>query len=159
MQAVDIDGHFHDVSSDEISWRVHVYAIVIENDRVLLSPQHGPGRYDLPGGKVDIGESLEDGLLREVREETGVDVRITRQLATRDNLFKVTFREPQEVWHSVMIYYLCEKTGGDISDEGFDHHEREYASLAEWVELSRLDQIQIAASYDWREFVRQALHD
>ena len=159
MRAVDIDGNYHDVNPDEISWRVHVYAIVIEDDMILLSPQHGPGRYYLPGGKVDTGESLEDGLLREVREETGIDVRVVRQLATRDNLFKVTFREPQDVWHSVMIYYLCEKVSGDISDENLDEHEQDYAGRAEWLELDKLDDIQPAASYDWRIIARQVLGD
>lgn len=159
MRAVDIDGKYHEVSPDEVSWRVHVYGIVLQDDKILLSPQFGPMKYDLPGGKVDISESLEDALIREVREETGIAVRVVRQLDIHDNLFKVTFREPQEVWHSVLVYYLCEKLSGDISDEGFDEHERGYAERAEWLDLSRLDEIEPAASYDWRIIVRKLLGD
>lgn len=159
MRAVDIDGNYHEVNPDEVSWRIHVYGIVIKDGKILLSPQHGPMRYDLPGGKVDIDESLQAGLIREVREETGIEVGVVRQLDVRDNLFKVTFREPQETWHSVLVYYLCERVSGDISDQGLDDHEKSYAGQAEWVELSRLDDINPAASVDWRTVVRQVVGD
>lgn len=157
MRAVDINGNFHEVSKDEVSWRVHVYGVIINEGKILLSPQHGENRYDLPGGKVDIDESIEEGLCREVKEETGVDVRIIKQLATRDILFKVTFREPQEVWHSVMIYYLCQMTGGSIAEMKLDEHESSYAREAVWLDLGELDSISPAASYDWREVVKAHL--
>ena len=40
MRAIDIDGHYHDVSADEVTWRPSVYGIVIEGGKILLSPQH-----------------------------------------------------------------------------------------------------------------------
>lgn len=155
MRAVDIHGNHHEVSLDEISWRVHAYAVIIEDDKILLSPQHGDNRYDLPGGKVDLGESMEDGLVREVKEETGIEVSPVRLLGVHDVLFKVTFREPQEVWHSVMLYYLCDKVGGRINTDGFDEHEASYAQEAVWMNLDQLDGISPASSYDWREIIRQ----
>ena len=142
-----------------MSWRVHVYAIVVDDGKLLLSPQHREGAYDLPGGKVELDENLEDGLLREVQEETGITVRPVRLLTMRDNFFKVTFREPQETWHSVMMYYICEKVGGEISTEGFDENEKSYARMAEWVPLDQLADIMPAASFDWRTLVEQVLHD
>lgn len=155
LQAIDIDGNYHDVDIKDVSWRVHVYGIVIDGDKILLSPQHRDNGYDLPGGKVDLDETLETALVREVREETGVGVEVVQQLTVRDNFFKVTFREPQETWHSVMIYYLCRKVSGEISIDGFDEHEKQYAKAAEWIPLSELDQITPAASYDWREIVSE----
>lgn len=156
LRAVDIDGVYHDVDVADVSWRVHVYGVVLDGDKILLSPQHHDNGYDLPGGKVDLDETLEAALIREVCEETGIDIDVVRQLAVRDNFFKVTFREPQETWHSVMIYYLCRPIGGTISADGFDDDEKNYADLAEWVDINRLDDISPAASYDWREIVRQA---
>lgn len=159
VKAVDINGKYHDVSIDDVSWRIHVYAIVVDDGKLLLSPQHREGAYDLPGGKVELDENLEDGLLREVQEETGITVRPVRLLTMRDNFFKVTFREPQETWHSVMMYYICEKVGGEISTEGFDENEKSYARMAEWVPLDQLADIMPAASFDWRTLVEQVLHD
>lgn len=156
LQAIDIDGNSHEVGSKDLAWSVHVYGIIIQDGEILLSPQHRDNGYDLPGGKVNLDESLETALLREVREETGIDVSITRQLAVRDNYFKVTFREPQEVWHSVMVYYLCKVIGGEISTAGLDEFEKQYAGKAQWLPLSRLDKIHPAASYDWRQIVHEA---
>lgn len=157
VTAVDIDGNKHMVSLDEATWRVHVYAIVIEEGKILLSPQHRENAYDLPGGKVDIGEGLEAAVVRECLEETGIEVRPIELVTAKDIIFKVTFREPQEVWHSVMMYYLCEKVGGDISTAGFDEHEQEYAQQAEWLPIDQLDSITPAASVDYRPIVTEGL--
>lgn len=156
MQAIDIDGNYHDVSPDEVKWRPSVYAVVIRDGKILLSPQHGKG-YDLPGGGVELDENFEGAVIRETKEETGIDVRVMKTLAVRDNFFKVTFREPQETWHSVMVYYLCEYTSGEVSTDGFDEHEKSYAEIAEWIPLERMDEISPAASYDWREIIRAAI--
>jgi len=156
IDAIDINGQYHQVPITDITWRPSVYGIVFDGDRVLLSPQHGKG-YDLPGGGVDMNESFENALIREVKEETGIDVAVKKVLAVRDNYFKVTFREPQETWHSVMVYYLCEKIGGELSMSNFDEHEKSYAQLAEWIDLSRLDSIVPAASYDYREIIRMVM--
>ncbi|MGB3023873.1 MAG: NUDIX domain-containing protein [Candidatus Saccharimonadales bacterium] len=153
--AKDIDGNEHEVDESEISWRVHAYAVIIDGDKILLSPQHGD-KYDLPGGKIELAESVEEGLVREVKEESGIDVSVHKLLGIEDIVFKVTFREPQEVWHSIMLYYACEKTGGEISIDGFDKYELEYARPAEWVELSRLSDIVPASSVDFRKYITQA---
>ena len=156
MQAIDIDGKYHEVSPDEIQWRPSVYAIVIKDSKILLSPQHGKG-YNLPGGGVNLGESLEVAVVRETKEETGLDVRVIRTLTVYDNLFKVTRPGAQGVYHAIMVHYLCEMTGGNLSNAGFGEYEKDYAQLAEWVLLEKLDTISPAASYDWREIVRAAI--
>jgi ADP-ribose pyrophosphatase YjhB (NUDIX family) len=157
VKAVDINGNYHDVSRDEVQWRIHAYGIVVVDNKILLSPQHGDSRYDLPGGKVEIDESVETGLKREIKEETGIDVHVIKQVAVRDIIFKVTFREPQDVWHSVMVYYVCEKIGGTTADMQLDEYEREYAGEAVWLDLDRLDDISLASSYDWRQVVQEYL--
>lgn len=158
MKAVDFEGNPHDVSIDELAWRPSVYGVVIQGDKILLSPQYGSG-FDLPGGGVNLGESIEDALVREVKEETGIDVNVVSLLDVKDNVFvwRPDDVEKRRVSHSILLYYLCKMTGGEISIDGLDDDEKEYASEAVWLELDRLDDISPAASYDWRQVVQEYL--
>jgi len=50
-----------------------------------MSSKGNPGKWDLPGGKVDAGESLEEGLLREVAEETGLTISLLHVLGAAES--------------------------------------------------------------------------
>lgn len=67
--------------------RVRVTAVVVVDGRVLLLKQDtGSGRsWSLPGGKVDPGETVREALVREMREETGLDVEMGRLLYVCDH--------------------------------------------------------------------------
>ncbi|MEV3923975.1 NUDIX hydrolase [Actinomadura coerulea] len=67
---------------------IRVTGVVIEDDRILLLDQDtDTGRsWSLPGGKVEEGEPLADALVREMREETGVDVEAGRLLYVCDHI-------------------------------------------------------------------------
>ncbi|NCU39198.1 NUDIX domain-containing protein [Candidatus Saccharibacteria bacterium] len=158
MKAIDINGKLHDVSIDELTWRPSVYGIVIEHGTILLSPQHSFG-YDLPGGGVNLGESIEAALVREVKEETGIDVQPISLLTAKDNIFvwKPDDVEKRRVFHSVLLYYSCKTTDGEISSDGLEGDEKEYASEAVWLDIDRLDDISPASSYDWRQVVQEYL--
>jgi mutator protein MutT len=90
-----------------------VGALIIRRGRVLLAERgHEPlkGVWSLPGGVVEVGETLETAIRREVREETGLVVKVTR-------LFEVFERiMPDETgrseYHYVLLDYLCRPAGG-----------------------------------------------
>lgn len=152
--AKDVFGNEHVVGINEVVWRPSVYGIVIRDGNVLLSPQHGVG-FDLPGGGPDIDESFEDAVVREVKEETGIDVKVTKFVMAGDNFFVWKPNDPinRKVYHSILCYYECEYVGGELSTEGFDDHEQSYAELAQWVPIEDAISSPIASSYDFRSII------
>ncbi len=81
-------------------FRLSVKAVIHdEEDRILLlkrsmSSKGNPGKWDLPGGKIDVGEDFAEALMREVLEETGLTISIQRVAGTAEsesNAFKVVY--------------------------------------------------------------------
>ena len=94
---------------------VAVGAVVIDEDRVLLvrrGQEPLKGEWSLPGGVLELGESLEDGVRREVLEETGLMI---EPLAVVEVLSSIT-REAEAVrYHYVIIDYLCRVESGALA--------------------------------------------
>lgn len=93
--------------------KVGVGAVVVHEGRVLLIRRGKPplfGRWVVPGGTVEFGEGLEDAVVREVREETCLEVRPLAFLTAFDRILRsdgggVTY-------HYVILDYLCERVSG-----------------------------------------------
>jgi ADP-ribose pyrophosphatase YjhB (NUDIX family) len=90
---------------------VRVAGVVIEDDRVLLLNQDtDTGRsWSLPGGKVEEGETLAAALVREMREETGLDIEPGRLLYVCDHL-------PGDGTHVVHLTFEARRTGGTAGE-------------------------------------------
>lgn len=92
---------------------VGVGAVLIEDGRVLLirrGKEPLRGRWSLPGGTVEAGETLEQALEREMREETLLDVRVGPLITAFDLLER---RDGQLVYHHVILDFLCERVSGE----------------------------------------------
>jgi len=94
---------------------VGVGAIILDRDRVLMA-QRGKqplkGWWSLPGGLLELGEALADGLRREVREETGLEVRPRGILEVFERIMRDSAGVPE--YHYVLIDYICSATGGTL---------------------------------------------
>jgi 8-oxo-dGTP diphosphatase len=114
-----------------------VGAIIIESGRVLLVERGREplkGYWSLPGGVLEVGEKLAEGLSREVLEETGLAIEPLSVV----EIFERIMRDALGVaeYHYVLIDYLCRVTGGALQS-GDD------VSEARWVERACLTQYRI----------------
>ena len=94
---------------------VGVGAVIVRDGQVLIvKRRYEPlaGRWSLPGGTLELGETLESGLIREMREETGLDVDVGPVIEVFD---RIMFDEAQRVrYHFVLVDYLCWPAGGEL---------------------------------------------
>jgi 8-oxo-dGTP diphosphatase len=119
---------------------VGVGAVIIDNGRVLLVRRTRPplqGEWSLPGGAVELGETLRAAAEREALEETGLIVKATDVIEVLD---RITAGEGQSIeYHYVLIDFLCHRTGGTLA-AGSDAGEVSWVSLDQLVKY-RLEKI------------------
>ena len=116
---------------------VGVGAVVVQDGRVLLvrrGTEPLKGHWTLPGGLLEVGEALTAGVIREVREETGLDVEPVELIELLDRIH----REGNRVrYHYVIADYLCRVTGGDLCAAS-DADAARWVERAEWNSHSAL---------------------
>ncbi|WP_395294983.1 NUDIX hydrolase [Kitasatospora hibisci] len=98
-------------------------AVVTDDDGcILLQRRTDNGLYALPGGTMDLGESLPGAAVREVREETGLDVEITGLVGTYTDPRHVIAYSDGEVRQQFNVCFTVRITGGElrISNESTD---------------------------------------
>ena len=90
-----------------------VGAVILDGDRVLLIQRgHEPlrGEWSLPGGAVEIGETLEAAVAREVREETSLDVVVGPVVEVLDSIRRDGGGRAE--YHYIIIDFVCRVRGG-----------------------------------------------
>ena len=120
---------------------VGVGAVIIEQNRVLLV-QRGreplKGKWSLPGGMLELGESLAEGVVREVQEETGLVVEVIELVELLDRVHRESSPDGERVrYHYVIADYLCRVVGGTLQASS-DADAVRWIERAEWSSHSAL---------------------
>ena len=97
---------------DNNKFNYRAYAIIINDNKILALKDEVSPYYYLPGGRVQIGETAEDALLREIEEELEVNAKIIRPLQLNQSFFNEDVTKID--YHEICIYYLV-----DISNTNY----------------------------------------
>jgi len=116
---------------------VGIGGVIVDQGRTLLIRRGSEpllGEWSIPGGTLELGESLQEGVVRELLEETGIQVRVLELIEVFDRIFledgatgAAAERKPR--FHFVIADYLCERlsgeprAGSDVTDVAFASEE------------------------------------
>lgn len=110
--------------------KIEVVAAIIYKNGAYFATQRGYGEFEgmweFPGGKIELGETVESALKREIQEELGIDITVDKFLCTTD------YDYPS--FHLTMHCYLCRIISGEIEL-------REHKS-ARWLTVEALDSVE-----------------
>ena len=115
-----------------------VDAIIIKDDKVLLIKRLNPpyeNHWALPGGFVEYGEKVEDATVREVKEETGLDITLEELVG----VYSDPERDPRG--HTVTVAHTSKITGGKLKSDSD-------AKDAHFFEIKELEDISLAFDHE-----------
>ncbi len=92
--------------------KVDVRGVVFQEGKILMVKEKIDDHWSLPGGFCDVGLSPTENIVKEIKEESGFDVKPTRLLAVMD---KNKHPHPPEVYHYYKLFILCEIIGGQAT--------------------------------------------
>jgi ADP-ribose pyrophosphatase YjhB (NUDIX family) len=89
--------------------------VVLDGESVLLVRRRGEplaGQWSLPGGRLELGETVQQAIVREVREETSLDIEPLQMLGVYDLIDRDTAGDIR--YHYVLVDWICTVSGGEL---------------------------------------------
>lgn len=137
------------IDNEEGHFKFRVAGVLKYKDKYLFVKMNQNNFYCLPGGHVELGEDTDKAVLREMQEELGFSVKISRFLGEAQNFY---IRKDETVWHELGYYYeVVAENEADINkddhvrlenDKGFIQH-LEF----KWLTIEELEQVDFRPSF------------
>jgi len=126
--------------------KVDVRAVILREKKVLLVKETIDGKWSLPGGWADVGLTPSEVVVKEVKEESGLDVKTEKLLAVFD---KKCHPHPPEIFYVYKMFFSCVETGGALKT-GIETSEVAFFGRDELPDLStnRNTKLQIEKMFD-----------
>lgn len=96
------------------------------------------GKWECPGGRVDFNEKLTDAVMREVKEETGLQVKILRFLGWGESLNTPSKYTPPV--HRFVMYFECDLVGGEEKFDSYEINEAKWVTIEEFKRMEGLSE-------------------
>lgn len=129
-----------------------ILGCVIRNNKILLNLRSEKKlkdahlRWELPGGKIEFNESVDEALVREIKEETGIEVKVIKLLPISQTVYWEYSWGTQQ---TLLFCYLCKF----INKKEFkkDHH----VEKSEWVPIAKIEKLDLLPGA--KEFINETL--
>ena len=124
-------------TSNNNKFKYRVGAIIINDNKLLVTHDERSPYYYLPGGRVKMNESAEQAIIREIQEELNIECNIIRPLWLSQSFFNEDVDEIE--YHELCIYYLIELSDKDLyKKDKFTLNERNHTFEFKWLEFDKL---------------------
>lgn len=133
---------------------IRACAVILHKGRILAMRDERSPYYYLPGGRIQMGETAEEAVLRELLEELAIEASIERPLWLNQAFF--TEDVDRLRYHELGFYFLMDVTKSDLLSRGqtFLGAEKEHSHIFEWLPIEKLQEL-----YFYPEFLKTSIVD
>ncbi len=132
------------IKTNDYNFKFRVSGLIIRSNKLLLVDMDDSGFLCLPGGYVELGESTEEAVIRELVEETKKKVRIIKYLGVVENYFINKF---QKKIHEIAFYYLLEFVDNLVKEDNFTLIENDKGHEIKldfkWIDINELNNFDV----------------
>ena len=138
--------------SDKGRFNYRVCGIIIHDNKILAMHDECSPYYYLPGGRVQLHETIEEAIKREIKEELEIDINVIRPLWFNQAFF--TEDVSHEKYHEICMYFLIDYSKIDLLSRGnqFTLTENNHKHVYEWLDFEQLEQ-----EYFYPIFLKKAI--
>ena len=132
------------IDIEDFKLNVRAAGVLIHNNKLLVHKNINSDHYAIVGGRVEIGESSEETIKREVQEELGKDIEIIECIGTIENFFE----SKDSKYHEILFVHKIEFENDEDKtiEYTLDNKEGKDYSHYEWLELDKLDNYNLVPS-------------
>lgn len=127
---------------EDYKLNIRAAGIIIHDNKVLVHKNINKDHYGLLGGRVSIGESSNNTIVREIKEELGKDVEIVKYLTTVENFFETS----DSKFHEILFVYQLEFSNNEDKDINYTLKNIEGKNYLqyEWLDIDKIKEYNIA---------------